>query len=53
MVAIGQQLICDPDWHTKVAYNTATGMKKEAEIRLAETSKWVLVGHAGLEPATL
>ena len=37
MVAIGRQLICDPDWRTKAAYNTAAGMKKEAEIRLAET----------------
>jgi 2,4-dienoyl-CoA reductase-like NADH-dependent reductase (Old Yellow Enzyme family)/thioredoxin reductase len=81
MVAMGRQLICDPDWPAKVAagdfegirfcigctqgcgrrgepvgclYNTAAGMEKEAEIRLAETSKKVLViggGPGGLEAA--
>jgi 2,4-dienoyl-CoA reductase-like NADH-dependent reductase (Old Yellow Enzyme family)/thioredoxin reductase len=85
MVAMGRQLICDPDWPTKVRagdwedirpcisctqgcinrgivegaqacciYNTSAGLEKEAEIRLAEMPKRVLIiggGPGGLEAA--
>lgn len=85
MVAIGRQLICDPEWPAKVAagdfedirpcigctqrcinsaiiegaacdciYNTSARMEKEAETKLAEKSKKVLViggGPGGLEAA--